>query len=190
MYYRIREMACCLGLLLMVSTGAQAHGNDGPTPVGAMDCGQPPKNALRDVPAPIDAWARVDCGATGTKLVPAPGWQWRFPNSWFDRPIAPAWAPDASVDEPGAKYFVEFAAAVLEGPEAAEQHARLAAAVPAYRDAIKTVPARIHRLDVENNLGHDMVIWFPASAPGDLWAILCTPVCRPDYAFIIQKMTP
>lgn len=175
---------------MMTSAGVHAHGNDAPTPVGAMDCGRPPENALRAVPAPIDGWALVDCNPRGTKLIAAPGWQWRFPNSWFDRPDAPAWAPDASIDEPGAKYFVEFTAAVLEGAEAAEQHARLAAAVPAYRDAIKTVPTRIHRLEAENNLGHEMVIWFPASAPTDLWAIICAPECRPDYAFIIQKLTP
>jgi hypothetical protein len=35
-----------------------------------------------------------------------------------------------------------------------------------------------------------MVIWFPAASPSDLWAILCTPECRADYAFIIHKPGP
>jgi hypothetical protein len=187
---KIRQAACCLGLLMTTSVAVHAHGNDAPTPIGAMDCGHPPENALRSPPEPIDQWAIIDCSALGTKLIAAPGWQWRFPNSWFDRPDAPAWAPDASADAPGAKYFVAFDAHVLEGAEAAEQHARLAAAVPAYRDAVPRAPAQIHRLDVENNLGHEMVIWFPAASPRDLWAILCTPECRPDYAFIIHKPGP
>lgn len=187
---KIRQAACCLGLLMTTTAVVHAHGNDAPTPIGAMDCGQPPENARRKLPAPIDQWALIDCSPLGTKLIAAPGWQWRFPNSWFDRPDAPAWAPDASIDAPGAKYFVDFDARVLEGAEAAEQHARLAAAVPAYRDAVPAVPARIHRLDVENNLGHEMVIWFSAATPNDLWAILCTPQCRPDYAFIIHKPGP
>jgi len=187
---KIRQAACCLGLLMTMSAAVHAHGNDAPTPIGAMDCGRPPENAVRSPPAPIDQWAIIDCSPMGTKLIAAPGWLWRFPNSWFDRPEAPAWAPDASLDAPGAKYFVEFDTHVLEGAAAAEQHARLAAAVPAYRDAVSAVPARIHRLDVENNLGHEMVIWFPAASPSDLWAILCTPECRADYAFIIHKPGP
>jgi len=169
---------------------AFAHESDQPKPVDYLNCEHPPGNALLALPAPIDQWAHIACSGKGQALVAAPGWQWRYPNSWFDRPIAPAWAPAASLEEPGAKYFIELTLSVLEGDAAAEQHARLARAVPAYAAALEAAPVKIYRLSAENNLGHEMDLWFPQKSSEDFWAILCVPECRPDYAFIIEKSKP
>ena len=169
---------------------AWAHGNHQHGEVDYLNCERPPQNAVHELPAPLKAWALIECTQKGTKLVAAPGWTWRSPNSWFDRPIAPAWAPDASIAEPGAKYFIDFSVSVLEGAAAAEQHARLAQAIPAYGSAQAQPPSTLYRVLTENNLGHEMVLWFPAKTQDDLWAILCTPECRPEYAFIIEKPQP
>jgi hypothetical protein len=187
--WKVGMMFAC-SLLALANAGAHAHGTHQLGEVDYLNCERPPQNAIGELPAPLATWARIECTQKGTKLVAAPGWTWRYPNSWFDRPIAPAWAPDASIAEPGAKYFIDFSVTVLEGQAAAEQHGRLAEAIPAYGNAFTDPPATIYRVLTENNLGHEMVLWFPAKADDDLWAILCTPDCRPDYAFIIQKPKP
>lgn len=183
-------VVCCFGTLLSYIPVASSHGSHEHGEVDYLDCERPPKNALRELPAPLNAWALVECSQKGTKLVAAPGWTWRYPNSWFDRPIAPAWAADASIVEPGAKYFIDISVTVLEGAAAAEQHASLARAIPAYGSAQTEPPRTLYRALTENNLGHEMVLWLPVQSENALWAILCTPECRPDYAFIIEKPKP
>jgi hypothetical protein len=175
---------------VLANAAALAHGSHQHGEVDYLNCERLPQNAARELPAPLAAWAGIECTQKGTKLVAAPGWQWRYPNSWFDRPIVPAWAPDASIGEPGAKYFIDFSVTVLEGEAAAGQHARLALAIPAYGNDLALPPATLYRVAAENNLGHEMVLWFPLKTQDDLWAILCTPECRPEYAFIIQKPKP
>lgn len=176
-----------VGLVLLGMSAAYAHGTHGVSEVDYLDCERPPKNALRDLPPPLDRWALMECTSKGTKLVAMPGWTWRYPNSWFDRPIAPAWAPEESISEPGAKYFMDLRVERVEAAGIAEQHARLAQAVPAYGSAFASPPPTLYRVTAENNLGHEMVLWFPAKSDDELWAIVCTPECRPEYAFIIEK---
>ncbi|MEO8039567.1 MAG: hypothetical protein ABI794_12420 [Betaproteobacteria bacterium] len=184
------KFACVVASIVAVSPWAAAHESHRIEPIDYLNCEHPPGDAMVAAPAPIDQWAYLVCSGKGQTLVAAPGWQWRYPNSWFDRPIAPAWAPAASIDEPGPKYFTGMTVTALEGDAAAAQHALLASAVPAYGEAFATPPAKIYRVSVENNLGHEMDLWFPQKGPDDLWAILCVPECRPDYAFIIQKLKP
>jgi hypothetical protein len=178
------------GLVLMANPVAFSHGTHQLGEVDYLNCERLPQNAARALPTPVDTWATIACLPRGTTLVAAPDWQWRYPNSFFDRPIAPAWAPDASIEAPGAKYFIDFSITKLEGAAIAEQHARLARAVPAYGSAQPAPPAILYRMDAENNLGHEMVFWFSQKSEDELWAFLCTPECRADYAFIMQKPKP
>jgi len=80
----------------------------------------------------------------------------RYPNSFFDWPIAPAWAPHASTEEPGVKYFIDFSVKMFGGAATAEQHARLAQAVPACGGAQPAPSTILYRMDAENNLRHEM----------------------------------
>lgn len=184
------RVLCAFGFVLLANPSAFAHGTHQLGEVDSLNCERLPQNAARNLPAPADTWATIACLPRGTTLVAAPGWQWRYPNSFFDRPIAPAWAPDASIEEPGAKYFIDFSIATIEGNAAADQHARLAKAVPAYGSAQPVPPATLYRMDAENNLGHEMVFWFSQNSEDELWAFLCTPECRADYAFIMLRTKP
>ena len=174
----------------LCSSMAHGHGDHAVAPLEQMDCSRPPATAVTQLPDPLGRWAQLECGAGGQKLVAAPGWLWRYPNSWFDRPFAPAGVPDASIGEPGAKYFVEIAIEALTGADAQSVHERFSRSIPAYADAHDHAPATFYRVTAENNLGHEMEFWFPAMSDTDLWGVLCVPGCRPDYAFLIQKQQP
>ena len=188
----MRNLLLCMAgaTFALGSSVARGHGEHAVAPLEQMDCSRPPAAAITQLPEPLANWARLECGAGGQKLVAAPGWQWRYPSSWFDRPFAPAGAPDASIDEPGAKYFVEMTVEVVTGAAAQAVHDKLARAISSYADAYERAPARFYRVKAENNLGHDMEFWFPAKSETDLWGVLCVPTCRPDYAFLIQKQQP
>lgn len=176
--------------MVLGGPAAWAHGDHAAAPLEQMDCSRPPAAAISSLPDPLGRWAQLECGAGGQKLVAAPGWLWRYPNSWFDRPFAPAGVPDASSGEPGAKYFVEIAVEAVTGPAAERMHAQFMSAIPAYADAHDRAPPTFYRVSAENNLGHEMEFWFPAMSDASLWGVLCVPGCRPDYAFMIQKQQP
>ncbi|MCW5627174.1 MAG: hypothetical protein KIT73_20825 [Burkholderiales bacterium] len=164
-----------------------AHGGAEHEAVDVMNCAKPPESALRTLPPPLPEFARLECSIRGQFLMAADGWTWRYPASWFDRPLAPAWTPDVSRQDADAKYFVELSVETLSGDAVAAPYARLKAAVPAYGGAYETPPPKLYRVSAENNLGHDMEFWFPEHGPGQMWAILCAPDCRPEFAFMIHK---
>ena len=116
----MRNLLLCMAgaTFALGSSVVRGHGEHAVAPLEQMDCSRPPAAAITQLPEPLANWARLECGAGGQKLVAAPGWQWRYPSSWFDRPFAPAGAPDASIDEPGAKYFVEMTVEVVTGAAA------------------------------------------------------------------------
>ncbi len=90
-----------------------------------LDCDRLPADALSTVPPPVAEYVQVECSAEGQKLVAAKGWRWRYPASWTVRPEAPSWAPDASRQVMGKKYFTQFQVEPLGGEAIAAAHQRL-----------------------------------------------------------------
>ncbi|MBI1395231.1 MAG: hypothetical protein GC151_04555 [Betaproteobacteria bacterium] len=151
-----------------------------------LDCDRLPDDAVTTLPAPIDRWARLECVPVGQKLVAAEGWHWRYPGSWTVRPEAPAWAPDASVRLPGAKYFTGITVTELTDGARAATHRRLAEESSLYRSYVETPPERMFRLVAHNNLGHEFEMFVPIEASGRHWGVLCVPGCRPEYGFMME----
>lgn len=181
--------AAVAGLGLAAAFAVHAH-NDNVTPPSQgdwFDCEHQPPDALTALPAPLDAWARIDCSPAGQKLVAAIGWQWRYPASWVTRPEAPAWSPDASLKHPGEKHFVDIDVTELDAAAVDAAHARLMRDSPIYQFHVEARPRGMYRVDLKNNLGHTFELFVPVVSDERMWAILCVPACRPEYAFLIER---
>lgn len=185
-----RWRALAAFVLAASSLGAAAHdegASDAAGELGFFDCEHPPANIVTALPAPLGEWAQIECNAAGQKLIAAKGWQWRYPASWVTRPEAPAWSPEASFKLPGPKHFVKLDMATLDTAALDAAHAKLLSESATYRFHVETRPSAMYQLTAVNNLGHTMDIYFPVVSSDRLWAILCVPQCRSEYAFIIER---
>lgn len=179
-------------LTLARATGAGAHAGheeSAHTAVDVMSCDAPPANAVRALPAPLADWADIECSPLGQQLVPSARWQWRYPASFKVRPVIPAWSSTASEEAPGAKYFIELDLETVAPEALAERHGWLAAQVASYRDAEPAPPRVLRRLRAENNLGHEFDVWFAEFEASRMWAVMCVPECRIEYAFRLQPVS-
>jgi hypothetical protein len=182
-----------VGVVLFGLAGVASAHNDGEPDheeadtAGFIDCERPPADAIRALPAPLSAWAALECLPMGQKLAQSEDWLWRYPASWTTRPEAPAWAPDASRSLPGAKYFTKVGVETLSADAIGRMHERLVKESATYRFYFEARPEKAYRLAVKNNLGHEMEIFVPVESETKYWGFLCVPTCRPEYAFIMEK---
>jgi hypothetical protein len=189
----IHRPIALIALSLACAAEANAHaGHDDSAhaAVDVMSCDTPPADAVRSLPAPLADWAVIECSPMGQQLVQASRWQWRYPASFKVRPVIPAWSAAASEQEPGAKYFIELALESVAPEALAERHGWIGAQVSTYRDAEPAPPRAIRRLRAENNLGHEFDVWFAEFDAGRMWAVMCVPECRVEYAFRLQPLSP
>jgi hypothetical protein len=178
-------------LACAAEAGAHAgHEESAYAAVDVMSCDTPPASAVRALPEPLADWAEIECSPMGQQLVPSSRWQWRYPASFKVRPVIPAWSAAASEDAPGAKYFIELDLEEVPAAALAERHGWLAGQVSSYRDAEPAAPGAIRRLRAENNLGHEFDVWFAQIEAKRIWAVMCVPDCRVEYAFRLQPLSP
>ncbi|MFO1319394.1 MAG: hypothetical protein U1F52_07250 [Burkholderiales bacterium] len=152
------------------------------------DCDHPAANAVTRLPEGVSGWSALDCTPLGQRLIPGAGWAWRFPASWTDRPTLPAWAPEASQVAPGPKHFVELTFTRIAEGDLPAMHDRLRKDSFTYQFNFDAPPAVMYRLAARNNEGHEMDIYYPVESDDKVWAIPCVPGCRPEYAFIIERV--
>ncbi len=188
--FRQAAIATC-GLLFAAVAAAHPDddgADDDAVAAAIFDCEHPPADALQKLPAPLDQWARIECTPGGQKLVASLGdWYWRYPASWTTRPEAPAWAPDASITQHGPKHFVSMKIDTLDAAAVSATHERLLRDSATYKFQIDEPPTAMYRIEAKNSLGHAMDIFVPVVSEKRMWAILCVPVCRPEYAFMIER---
>ena len=176
-----------VGLLLSLAA-VQALPNpetEGGPEYALIDCEHPAANVATVLPEAIAGPAQIECNPMRQTLVASDGWSWRYPGSYFDRPFIPAYAPQASLGQVGARFFTSFRTVDLSGPEIHKQHEKFARDLPTYRD--KTAPARILKLVATNDLGHDLDAYFGFRSGREGWVVLCTPDCAPENFFLIEK---
>lgn len=174
--------------LALCAAQAAAHEEAAGHEAAIYDCAHPPADAATRLPPIADGWAMLDCTPLGQRLIAAPGWQWRFPASYTDRPTLPAWAPEASQQAPGPKHFVEFSFTRIADADLPATHARMRNASFTYQFNFDAPPVAMYRLAVRNSEGHEMDIYYPVESDDKVWAIPCVPTCRPEYAFIIERV--
>jgi len=171
---------------------ALAHQEDVAQDVPAlMDCDHQPRQAVRELPEPVRAWTDLDCRALGQLLVQKDGWVWRYPASWTDQVLVPAWTASAEETDGGAHYFKAVAVETRDGEQAAQLHERFVRELATYRmhaaHADKPIPSIVYTLVAENDLGHRLRINFLYRSDVDIWAVTCAPECRPETVFHVYR---
>jgi hypothetical protein len=148
-----------------------------------------PERALAGLPAPFDAWAKLDCLPTGQLLVQPRDWVWRYPASFTSRVLVPAWTADPSAVATSARYFTAAEVAVARGGEALALHRRFAQELEVYRamTAERPPPSAVHTLIARNDLDQELRMYFVYRSPQDIWGIVCAPDCRSDYSFLVSS---
>lgn len=177
--------AVCLAVLCAVTT-CLAHEEDaaraGPEP---LDCGRPPADAVTRLPEAIQSFAELVCAPNGQLIVARQDWVWRYPASYFDRPLVAAYSPMASRVEPGSRYFTSLVVEELTGEAARQRNEALLASLPNYRP--EASPKSVLRMVATNELGHRFDVYFPMTGADRGWGAICAPDCAPEMLFMIYR---
>ena len=151
-----------------------------------LDCEHPPQSLATVLPVQVANVASIECNPSAQTIVARDGWNWRYPGSYFDRPIIPAYAPMDSRHSGGPRYFTEFRATELTAADARKRHETFAKDLPTYRETAP--PVRLVKLVAHNDLGHELNAYFGFRSDGEGWVVLCAPECAPEYLFLMKKI--
>jgi hypothetical protein len=146
-----------------------------------LDC-EHPQTLVKMLPEAVAKVASVECNPSVQAIVARDGWSWRYPGSFFDRPIIPAYAPMDSHQTGGPRYFTEFKATEFSVTDARKRHEMFAKDLPTYLEMAP--PARLVKLVAHNDLGHELDAYFGFRSDGGGWVVLCAP----EYLFLMQKI--
>jgi len=156
-----------------------------------MDCDHLPSGAASSLPPPVDALAQLECRPSGQFLVQGGDWSWRYPASFTEQVLIPAWMPDAESLATGARYFKVVEASLTEGGKAAAMHDQFVKEVVPYRihagGSETPSPKSIYTLTAVNDLGQEVLVHWVYRSDKNVWGIVCSPQCKSDYAFIATK---
>jgi len=172
--------------LSFAAAQALAHSEGETSGPVLLDCEHPPQLLVKMLPEALAKVASVECNPSAQTIVARDGWSWRYPGSFFDRPIIPAYAPMDSRQTGGPRYFTEFKATELSAADARKRHEMFAKDLPTYRET--SPPMRLVKLVAHNDLGHEMDAYFGFRSDGGGWVVLCAPECAPEYLFLMQKI--
>jgi len=170
----------------IVATQALAHSEGEGASPKLLDCEHPPQFLVKTLPEQVAKVASVECNPSAQTIVAREGWNWRYPGSYFDRPIIPAYAPLDSRHSAGPRYFTEFTAFDLNATDARQHHENFAKDLPTYQETAP--PARLVKLVAHNDLGHELDAYFGFRSDGEGWVVLCAPECAPEYLFLMRKI--
>lgn len=173
-------------LFCLAAAQAFAHPQGEEAHPSMLDCEHPPKGLVQVLPERVGVPARIECLPTAQSIVAPEGWNWRYPGSFFDRPYIPAYAPIASRQMGGPRFFTGFEAQELSADDARKQHETFTRDVQNYRETAP--PVRLVKLVATNDLGHEMDAYFGFRSDREGWVMLCVPQCAPEYMFLMQKI--
>jgi len=180
-------LAAAASVIAAAPSLALAHSEthlDAPT---AIDCRQPPKDAVTALPAPLDRWASIECTPGAQFIIPSTGWVWRYPASFTTPVMVPAWTPNPAKAAVDAHYFVSARVEHASGEAAQALHRRLAGEVPNYGAMAETPVREAYTLRAENNHGEHFDIHFMYRSDQDVWGMVCAPKCGPEMAFVMNS---
>ncbi|HKQ26798.1 MAG TPA: hypothetical protein VJT81_20320 [Burkholderiales bacterium] len=181
MLFRVVWFCLCLA-----AAQALAHSESKGTGPALLDCENPPESLASALPEQVARVASIECNPSAQTIVAREGWSWRYPGSFFDRPIIPAYAPMDSRQLGGPRYFTEFKATELSATEAMRRHERFAKDLPTYRE--KVPPIRLVKLVAHNDLGHELDAYFGFRSDREGWVVLCVPECASEYLFLMHEI--
>lgn len=174
-----------------IAVFAQAHSDAHTDAPESIDCRRPPADAVTELPAPLNRWARLECQPGSQFLVSSADWIWRYPASFTTPVLIPAWAPDPARAAAEAHYFVAAQLDHITDQQAQVLHERLAKEVAIYgamTSAADQLPVReAYALRAQNNHGERFDIYFMYRSERDVWGLVCTPQCKSEFSFLMSS---
>ena len=168
-----------LFILLCAPALALAHNDGKDADEEEVEC----ENHLAETfPELLKPYARLECDQF---IVNPQNWIWRYPGSYFDRPYIPAFAPKPKKQVGGMRLFKELSAEEIEASQIAELHQSKFSKIRSYKQT--QPPQRLVKLKATNDLGDSMEVWFGLLSEDKGWVTTCTPVCAPEYFFLIER---
>jgi len=179
------RVAVCLAAACFAAIVRAHQEREEKTSPAPFDCDHPPAGAVTRLPEAIQPFAQLACAPIGQLIVAREGWVWRYPASYFDRPLVAAYSPMQSRMEPGPRYFTFLTVEKLTGAAPMKQNEALGRALPNYR--VDPPPGTVLRLAATNDLGHRFDVYFPMTDTNKGWGAICAPECAPEMLFMIYR---
>jgi hypothetical protein len=154
-----------------------------------FDCTRLPAEAVRELPSPVETWTRLDCRFFGQLFVQKPGWMWRYSGTYMQEVMVAAIMGATAEETAGGRYFRNISVTKREGQELADLDRQLKQQLVTYAFiAGEETPRAAYTLRGVTDLLDIITIHFLERKEGDLWAVACTPDCRPENVFLVQKV--
>jgi len=134
-------------------------------------------------PDMLKPYARLECDQF---IVNSASWQWRYPNSYFDRPYIAAFAPKPKKQVAGMRLFKQLNVQELSAAQISELHENKFSKIRSYNQP--QPPQRLIMLKATNDLGDSMDIWFGFLNDDKGWVSVCAPTCAAEYFFLIERL--
>ena len=167
-------------LLLCAPALSLAHNDNHEAEEEEVEC----ENHLAEsFPELLKPYARLECDQF---IVNPANWQWRYPNSYFDRPYIAAFAPKPKKQVAGMRLFRQLIAEEIAPEQIAELHQTKFSKIRSYSQT--QAPQRLIRLNATNDLGDTMDVWFGLMNEDKGWVTICAPKCAPEYFFLTERL--
>ena len=174
-------VAACFSIPALSHDEGEAATGD----IESLDCDKLPRNAVTSLPEAIRPFAQLECAPNGQLIVAREDWVWRYPASYFDRPLIASYTPLDSRSKPGPRWFTSLTLKELTGDAARRQHEALVRTLPNY--AADSAPKTVYHLLAKNELGDQFDVYFPMTQEDKGWGAICAPDCQPQMLFIIYR---
>jgi hypothetical protein len=153
-----------------------------------MDCKQLPAEAAREIPDPVADWTRLDCRAFGQLFVQQRGWQWRYSGSFMQEVMVAGIMGAHAEQSAGSRYFRDIAVTPREGEVLSAMDREFKKTLVSYAFvAGDETPVAGYTLRAVTDVLDIITIHFLQRKDGGMWAVACTPDCRPENVFLVQK---
>ena len=174
-----------LTVLSLACTSLTAHAG---REAGLFDCEKLPLEAVREVPAPADGWTRIDCRFFGQVLVQKPGWIWRYSGTYMQEVMVAAIMGPTAEETAGGRFFRDVSVVTREGQDLADLDRQLKQQLPSYAFITgDNVPRAGYTMRAVTDLLDIITVHFLERKEGHFWAVTCTPDCRPENVFLVEK---
>jgi hypothetical protein len=155
---------------------------------GLLDCTRLPAEAATDLPPPVAGWARIVCRPFGQMFVAQQGWTWRYSGTFMQEVVVAAIMGSAAEEGAGARYFRDVSVTERDQQAALEMDRQFKQDIVSYAFiAGDETPRMAYTVRAVTDVLDIITVHFMERKEGGLWGVACTPDCRPEHVFIVQK---
>jgi len=174
----MRALGTLVALLLL--SGSAWPQTDGVV----VPCRDVPKDAVLDLPDPLNRWGAVLCTVYGHLIAPRDGFIWSFPGT-FAPVHFPAQMVRSNPKEVGnGAYFVEISVDKLSPADGEKINTEFTKGLGVRHDPVQNV----YRLTAKNNSGGVHTAYFLTFPNNDVWGLWCNEQCGRTPPFMVLDM--